>query len=181
MKNRSQILLGGFIALLGVWLLLGQVFRIDLGRFCWPVGLMVLGAAILLRPRMLPPGTEHTVLPFGDLRRKGPWNVGAEEIWMFAGDVRLDLTQANIPEGETTIRVISFVSDLDVDVPQGVAVRVSGSAVVGDVRVPGRKEDVFLTTATWASDAYDDETSRRRLNVEVTAFVVDLDVRTVEA
>jgi hypothetical protein len=177
MNNRSRIILGAVIAGLGVLLLLGHLLDLDLGQFCWPVGLMVVGAAILLRSRTLPSGTEHTLLPFGDLRRRGAWQVHDEEIWMLVGDARFDLSEANVPEGETTIRLYGLVGDVDVVAPPSVAVRIASTAFLNDLRVPGRKEDLFLTTARWASASAEAESSTRRVSFEIGALIVDLDVK----
>ena len=176
MTNRNQVVVGAVLVVLGVLFLAGRLLHVDLGQFCWPVGLMALGAAVLLRPRMLPAGTEHTLLPFGDVRRKGNWQVRNEEIWLFAGNVRLDLRDAEIPEGETTIRLLGFVGDVDVVAPPSVAMRVTATAFLDDLKAPGRKESLFLTTTQWANQAYEEERSARSVHLQITAFVVDLSV-----
>ena len=61
MRNTPQLILGGFLILLGLLAILSQVLKVDFGQLCWPVLLILLGLAILLRPRWLSRGTAWGV------------------------------------------------------------------------------------------------------------------------
>jgi Domain of unknown function (DUF1707)/Cell wall-active antibiotics response 4TMS YvqF len=52
----------------------------------------------------------------------------------FLGDVIIDLRNAKITANEITIRAYALLNDVDVIVPEGVAVELSGVAIVGDNR-----------------------------------------------
>ena len=179
MENRSQITIGAILVVIGALLLIGRLIDVDLSQFCWPIGLILVGALVLLRPRMLPADTEYTVRPFGDLRRRQGWQVRNEEIWMLIGDARLDLRDADIPSGETTIRIFGLIGDVDLLVPQDVGVKVSVGAFITDMDAPGQKEDVFLASTAWTNAAYQEERSDRRVLVSVGMFIADLDVTEV--
>jgi lia operon protein LiaF len=144
MRNQNQFYLGIAIVAVGVILLLANIFRIDIGIFCWPMALILLGVFLLLRPRMVDPGTTLTQKFLAEMDRQGEWSVEDEEIWYFVGDVSLDMSEAHIPYGETRLRAVGFVSDLDLRLPQDVGLSVSSTAFVSDTNLLGHKEESFL-------------------------------------
>ena len=175
MRNKWHILIGGAITLVGLVFLIGAVFHIDVGDFCFPVGLILLGVFLLLRPYLLGPDEPVQLKLLGDVRRHGDWQVADEEIWIGVGDVRLDMTEADIPVGETQIRVFGFVGDVRLTVPEGVGVSVSSTSFVTSARVLGQKRDSFLSSIHFASDDY--EMAERKVRLEVSYFVGDIRVR----
>jgi Domain of unknown function (DUF1707)/Cell wall-active antibiotics response 4TMS YvqF len=70
-----------------------------------------------------------------DSRRAGPQPL-EDEITAIAllGDAVIDLRGAKATSKEITIRAYALLNDVDVIVPTGVAVELSGVAVVGDIR-----------------------------------------------
>jgi hypothetical protein len=72
---------------------------------------------------------------FWDSRRAGPHAL-EDEITAIAllGDVVIDLRGAKATSKEITIRAYALLNDVDVIVPEGIAVELSGVAVVGDNR-----------------------------------------------
>jgi len=157
--------------------LIGAVFDIDVGAFCLPLGLIASGVLLLLRPQLVGPDTEFRLKLLGDVHRYGAWEVADEEIWIGVGDVRLDMTSADIPVGETRFRVFGFVGDVKVLVPEGVGVAVSSMSFVMDARVLGQRRDGFLTPLHFASDNY--ETAERKVQLETNFFVGNLRVKRV--
>lgn len=173
MRNKGQILLGAVIVVAGLAILLETVFHIDLGMVCWPSVLILLGVWIIARPYLISRNTALGLSLFGPVHRKGPWQVTDQEIWLFVGDVRLDLTQAEIPPRESVIRVFSFVSDVRMVVPEGVGVSISSTAFVTDARLLGQRREGFLETRL-VSEGY--EAAERRVRLETICFVADLKV-----
>jgi len=177
MKNRGRIIPGAILTIVGVLLLLGRLLNVDLGAFCVPVGLIAIGALILARPYVVSPDTDLTFRPFADIRRRGDWRVRDEEIWIFVGDVDLDLTTTEIPSGNARIRLYGFVSDVDVTVPEGMAVGVTSNAFITDAKTPEGKQDHIASTARWTSEEYD--TAENRLDIDLVMFIADLSIHRV--
>jgi len=175
MHNKWQVFIGILIILVGLMSLIGTIFDVDVGAFCWPIGLIALGVFLLLRPQLVSPDTAVRLKLVGDVRRHGAWQVADEEIWIGVGGVRLDMTSADVPVGETRIRVFGFVGDVKLLVPEGVGVSVSSMAFVTDARVLGQKRDSFFSPIHFASDGY--ETAERKVQLETNYFVVNLRVR----
>jgi len=177
MRNRGQLFIGILLTLIGLMFLVGDLFDVNVWAFCWPVGLILLGVWLLLRPQLVSSDTAVRQKILGDIHRDGVWQVANEEIWIGVGDVDLDMTSADIPTGETRLRVFGFVGDVDVLVPEGVGVSVSSMAFVTDARVLGQKRDSFLAPVHLTSDDY--ETAERKIRLETTFFVGDLKVKQV--
>ncbi len=175
MRSQSQLFFGGLLVLFGLLFLFGTLFNINVWAFCWPVGLILLGVWILLRPQMIGPGAQMRVVPLGSVRRDGAWRVANEEFWIFVGDAKFDLTRADILAGETTLRLFGFVNDVAMIVPQGVGFTVSSTAFVTDLKVLGQQHESFVMPYTFTSDDY--ATAERKVRLETTCFVASIKVR----
>ena len=175
MRNQGRVVAGIAFIGIGLLFLVGTVFRVDVWAFCLPIGLIVAGAWLLLRPSMVGPDTRVQQKVLGDIRRKGAWDVVDEEIWLGVGDVRLDLTEATIPTGESRIQVFGLVGSVALIVPQGIGVSVSSWAFVTDGKVFGKKEESFVTPLNVESEDY--PTAERRVQLETYFFVNDLTVK----
>lgn len=57
------------------------------------------------------------------------------------GKLNLDLTGTSFPTGETHLTARVDVGELRITVPENVALRVHGTARIGEVRLPGRNDD----------------------------------------
>jgi predicted membrane protein len=177
MRNRGQAFIGVSHVLNGLMFLLGELLDVDVWKFCWPVAIILLGVWLLFRPRLVGPDTRVRQRILGDIRRYGSWQVADEEIWIGIGDVKLDMTEADVPLGETRIRVFGFVGDVDLFVPEDVGVEVCCTAFVSEVKGLGRKRENFVGVFTSASENYG--VAERKVRLETTFFVNDVRVRQV--
>ncbi len=175
--NTPALVFGVLIIAAGVLYLLGNILHFDAGDLCLPVGLILVGGFLLLRPRFVQPGAHTTQQILGEIRRQGVWRVADEEFWMFVGDIDLDLTQAEIPAGETHLRLFAFVADTDIILPRDVGVTVVSTAFVSDLKLWNGKRSAFLAPATEVSENW--ATAERKVRIETTYFVSDLAVRRV--
>ena len=72
---------------------------------------------------------------FGDLRRSGGWMVPARSRWdTVFGDVVLDLREAQVSEEEVEIEAGTVFGDVELLVPEGIAVEIRTRTVFGDIR-----------------------------------------------
>ena len=175
MRNQGQIWLAILLVAIGVVFLAGNLLNINTWALCWPLGLIVLGVLLVARPRFAPPGTNVEIKLIGDIKRFGFWPVTNEEIWVGIGDLDLDMTQADIPGGETHLRVFGLIGDVDVRVPPGMALAVSSAAFLTSAKVLGSKQDQFLLPYQWSTPGY--AAAERKLMIETTFFINDLNVR----
>jgi len=175
MRSRAQWFFGGILILIGFLLLLSNLFNVDFGVFCWPTLFILIGVIILLRPRMLPTDTNFKFIPLGDVRRKGEWQIQPEEFWVFLGSLYLDLSEAQLPVGETTYRIFSFIGDIRVYLPEGMGVSVSNIAFISDDRYMGMKRGGLFVPVEWSSEGY--EEAERKLRIERYSFLGSVKVR----
>jgi predicted membrane protein len=177
MRNQGLIYIAILIILAGVALLIGNLFNIDVGAFCFPIGLILIGVFVLLRPRMVGPDTKSHVVLIGDLERSGPGALENEEFWSFVIDASYDLTKYDVPAGETLIRGVAFVSDVEIFVPVDVGLALDLSSFVTSLKLESRDEETtILSPLNWRSDGY--KGMERRVRFELTQFVGDVKVRT---
>jgi lia operon protein LiaF len=169
MRQRGLIIIGGFFLVLGLLSLLSTLLNVDFGALCFPLFLIFLGLLIIFRPRMIPAERGSNMRLLGDVKYYGDWTPQDLEIWSLVGNVRLDLSQAHIPEGETEFRIISFVGDTRLIVPPEIGVAVSSTGFVGDVWIFDSKYGGLLSPVTYASEDY--ASSQRRVHLETISFV----------
>lgn len=176
MNNRGLAFIGVVIILAGVLLLAGNLLNISLGAYCLPLGLILLGVFVMLRPRLAPEGTKGSVLFIADVERGDNWTVGDEEIWSFIADIDFDLSKADIPLGDSVVRGYGFINDVAIHVPPGVGVAVDANGFVTSFKEPGEsEEDNFLVPVHWQSEGY--KGAERRVRFDLTGFISEVKVR----
>lgn len=177
MKDRNQLIFGAGLILLGALFLISNLLNIDFGLICWPTFLILAGAWMLLRPRLLREGDRFDLRILGNVKRSGAWSVADQEHWGFVTDIDLDLTQAELPQAESVIRINSFVGDVDLRVPEELALSVRANGFVTDVRFKGNRYGGFLVPVNVATEGF--ASAERRVRVDLACFVGELTVHTV--
>ena len=177
MSIRSELLLGFGLLILGIVWLGANILGVDIWTICWPAGLILFGIWLLIRPKLVKNGAQVSVLLFGDVRRSGIWNFSSQEIYMLIGDVDLDLSQAHIPPGETAVRVISFIGDIDLLVPSEVGVSINSYAFLTTSKFLKRKNDSFVIPLTLQSEGY--LAAEGKIRLEAIGFINDIKIRQV--
>jgi hypothetical protein len=87
-----------------------------------------------------PARASSIVSVFADVTRTGWWRAeGPVAPISVFGDIELDLRQAAVPSGEATIRAIAPLGDIEVIVPDGVSIELSGFSLFGRKKVDVRK------------------------------------------
>ena len=179
MRNTGQLFFGVFLILFGGLILVSNLLGINFWAVCWPTGLMFLGLWVILRPRMLPEGTDFDYRFIGDIRREGTWAVTDEEMWMLIGDAKLDLTQAEIPTGETRLRVSGFIGDVKLTLPAEVGLRIDAFGAVNQIKIDGDKQEHIFTPLDYESENY--ASAERQVHLEANFFVNEIKVTTSQA
>ncbi len=111
----------------------------------WPVALIALGLAIVTGGRIFRIGSyrikgNRYVRMVGDLRygQGGRWVLDKDLVVEHTvGDVKLDLSTAEIPEGTHYIRVSQTIGETVIRVPDNVNVSVDAEVQIGEVDVFG--------------------------------------------
>lgn len=100
-------------------------------------------------------------------------------ISQFIGDTVLDLTNAQIPYGETKINISAFVGDIKVYIPDdmNLGVSVNGSSFIGDMQVLEQSRSGFMSNVQCKTPYYKEAGKKVRINV--SCFIGDIKVKTV--
>jgi len=177
--SSGQMFLGAFITLLGLFLLLDALFPGVLkGSVFWPLVFIFLGVWFLWRTLVVQPGEERRGRLLGDVRlgRKGPWDLTKDlDIQSGIGSVKIDLAQAQIPDGEHRVRAEAWAGDVDVWVPPDLAYSATGRVVVGSLRMLDRRDDGVMLERTVTSANYD--VAAKRVRIEASLIVGDVRIR----
>jgi len=131
-----------------------------------------LGIWILLQPRFFRSGKWSNIHLLGGIHRRGNWRVANEEIWMFIGDANMDLSQADIPAGDTTIRVNGFIGDVKISIPPEVGFSTSCVAFVSETRINDHKTESFLAPFNYVSENFN--SGEKRILLVTLHFISDI-------
>lgn len=175
MYKRGYMIIGAALIVLGLLALISSWIDVDLCALALPLLLIAAGVYIILRPRYAPRSGTMRIQPLGNIKRTGAWIAVDEELWILIGDANFDLSQVTLPPGETVIRVLGFVGDLKLIVPDTVPVAITSIAFLTDSRIFGAKRDTFLQPFETATEGYADAESRIRF--ESWRFVTGVKVR----
>jgi len=174
--KRWQIIIGITLVVLGIFSLLNQVFPgLRIGRFFMSLLLIGLGALLILRPRVAGPGVIVQFPILGDMRKTGAWEVTQHEIWWFVGSNRFDFSEAVFPNKDAHVKVLGFVADLKIILPEDVGLCVESSAFVNEYHGLQGKQERFLSPVEDQTPNY--LTADKRVKVQVYAFVSEIKVK----
>lgn len=199
MGTRNNTSIGGLILVgLGVLFLLDTWDVASFGDIVtkwWPLILIIVGVKILMRQKQekrdkignaaekIFGQTTQDVNSnsisysnvFGDLDVKisSPEFRGGFVSTTF-GDSHIDLSEAQVIDGEHLLRIDGVFGDVHVLAPKNCGILVTAKTVFGDVSVMGAKKSGFAQEIVQKSPGY--ETSVKKLNIYMTQVFGDLKV-----
>jgi len=153
--------------------LIGNIFGLALGKLFLPALFILLGIWLLRPPRH--EDVERTSNGFiQDMKRNGDWVVENESFHVFIGDLKLDLTEAILPPGETTFYFSGFIADIKIRIPKETGVKLSSSAFINEVNVLGQKRGGIFAPAEMQTTDY--KAAEKRLHIVASHFISDVKV-----
>jgi predicted membrane protein len=176
MKLTGQLVFGGLIILWGVLILVSNIFDIDFGIVCWPLFFIILGVWLILRPKFEARYPDVKLLILGDYHEKGNWQVKDREHLAFIGNYKLDMQQAVLLPGLTTLKFFGFVQEVKLTIPNEMGIAVTSNSFVSDMNIYGEKRDGVFWPAEFTSSNY--SSAERKLRIECTGFVSTIKVKT---
>ena len=178
MKNRTTILLGSLLIVLGFFSIINALFHINLWTLFFPILLIALGAFLIFRPKISPDGTDIILRFVGETNKSKEWSVSPVEYQSFVSDIKLDFSAAIIPEGETQIRITSFVSDLKVLLPMDAGMKVIAKGFVHDTKVNGHNENHI--GAPFEFETQDFPEQMKKIIIESWSFVSEVEIKSYD-
>lgn len=156
-------------------------FGFLLARF-WPVILIALGVIVLyesnrLRAEKTPAESDqiqHEFI-FGDFKLTRPgWQLRDVRASAVIGDMKIDLSKADIPDRETTIDLRAVIGDIDVWAPRDLPVAIEARCTFVTINHFGRKQDVILRRYVHTPPEY--ASASRRVRVQADLVFGDLNL-----
>lgn len=100
----------------------------------WPIILILIGFNLIRgRSHAGGKGGRFTFMGGTNVGGVQPWKLESGSYFAFMGGIEMDLTAAEMEEGETFLDLTAIMGGIEVKVPKGLAVTYEGSAVLGGV------------------------------------------------
>lgn len=176
MKTKGQLTFAWIVIGFGVLLLIGNLVGIDFGDVFWPLVLITVGLFLIFRPQIISP--VHAKYYFaGDVKVNKSWNMDKKEIRMFAGDVKIDLADLNLPSGVNDFTVTAFAGEVEILAPKDIGVSISTMAFVTNSRIDGKKMEYVLSGLDYATEKY--EEAGKKFKLYMQCFAADVKLKTI--
>ncbi|HEX7057098.1 MAG TPA: cell wall-active antibiotics response protein LiaF [Bacilli bacterium] len=123
---------------------------------------------------------ENRASFFGDIHiGMDYWELKPLNISQFIGDTIIDLTRAQIPYGETTINISSFIGDVKVLMPydSDIEISVTTSSFLGEISVLDRHESGLMRSLNVVSAHYAD--AEKKIRLRISMFIGDVKVERI--
>jgi predicted membrane protein len=111
----------------------------------------------------------------GHVRSAEGWSVNDGVIQTVLGDIRLDLRDAQLPEGETNLTLLCWLGTIEVRAPAGVGLDATAQAIAGTVDVLDQREQGLIRDIHVRTPDFD--AASRRLNLRLSTVIGELVVR----
>lgn len=168
-----RVLAGGVLVLLGILFLLSALGVFSAGTawgVFWAVALIFLGVLILWGRRFQHAHHGSTGATVGDIRiGDAEWDLHDVETGMAAGQVRVDLTKARIPQGETKLKIKGGMGKIEVLVPASLAISVQSEVGAGSITILGHKVDGVGRQLPFTSPGY--ESAEKKVKMELSLMM----------
>ncbi len=175
MTNRRgwEMLPGVILIALGVLFLLDTLGLLSAGWVLatyWPLILIAVGLLVLWGSRRWGRFGGRLERAVGNIRiGEREWDLQDMDTSIGMGELRLDLTRARIPEGETSLRVKGGMGKIQILVPANLAIAAHAEVVAGSISLLGHKADGIFRQLSFTSPDY--ATAEKRVKVDMSLFM----------
>lgn len=173
--KKWQIVLGIGLIVMGLFALVEALFNLNLGRFVGPLILIGIGLLLILRPRRAKTGVQVQMPILGDIRKTGNWEVTQHEIWSLIGDNHFDFRTATFPADEGVIKLIGFINEVEIILPDDVGLQIDMDAFVSELKLSEGKQERFLSRLSYQSPNFSEK--EKRVIVQTLGFVSEMKVK----
>ncbi|KAB3525678.1 cell wall-active antibiotics response protein [Alkaliphilus serpentinus] len=176
--SKGEIVSGIIIAFLGV-VFLGRntgLFDIDLSIFWklfWPSIIIIAGISLMTGKHNV--GKSNFAILGGIEKKREPWALESGSYTAFMGGVELDLTIADIPEGETILDLTAIMGGIDIIVPRDITVHCQGTVILGGLELLDKSTGGIISS-TKAERVLDGPTNKT-IKIYSRAIMGGIDVK----
>lgn len=164
---------GVIIIALGVLFLLGNLGFLSVGRalaILWPLLIVAVGLLLLRGSRRWRRFHGHLGGAVGNIRiGEEEWDLRDMDTSIGMGELRLDLSRARIPEGETCLKVKGGIGKIQILVPAALPISAHAEVVAGSINLLGHKAEGISRQLSFTSSDY--TIANKKVKVDMTLFL----------
>ncbi len=113
----------------------------------WPAILILIGINLIRgRSQAGESGGRFTFMGGANVGGAQPWKLESGSYFAFMGGIEMDLTVAELDEGETVLDLTAVMGGIEVKIPKDMAVRYEGSAVLGGVTFKDQEDGGIIAS-----------------------------------
>ncbi|MFD1414169.1 cell wall-active antibiotics response protein LiaF [Oceanobacillus jeddahense] len=118
---------------------------------------------------------KETSFTFGDMEKKGIWNLEPMNISTMVGSFYLDLTDAYIPDEETEINIWSLAGDVTILIPEEVEFQANAVAKAGDINILNEESTGINAEIFFETIQFESATKRLYIDIRLKAGSIRID------
>lgn len=180
---KGKLFWGFLILLVGITFLGNNLswFSVSIWNILWPLVIIFIGLEIvfegLWRKRRI--GHRHNYSSehidkdkhwFGEFKygEGESWNLDDIKMWHGAGEVKIDLTKAIIPDREVFIDISGWAGEISIFVPHDLPINVYGEVRAGEVKIFDEKQDGIGVNLSFESEDYNQAQKKVNMSFSLT-------------
>lgn len=181
LRDVLPLTIGAYLVALGVLFLVDSLGINHLGTWrlvegALALALVALGVLAILAAVRVRRVRRRLRRAIGHVRSaEGAWAVDDAVIQTVLGDINLDLRDAELPEGDTSLTLLCWVGAIGVRAPRGIGLDVTAQVILGTVDALGRREEGVIRDIHVQTPDYD--AHARRLHLRISTVVGEISVR----
>ncbi len=157
------------------------LFEVDTSMFfnlLFPVILILIGFNLLRgRAQSSGSGGRFTFMGGANVGGAEPWKLEGGSYFAFMGGIEMDLTKAEVPEGETVLDLTAIMGGIEVKIPRDMAVIYEGSAVLGGVSFKDQEDGGIIAGRKIEQNI--DQSNGRRVRIQARAILGGVEIKEV--
>ncbi|MDW7672944.1 MAG: DUF5668 domain-containing protein [Bacillota bacterium] len=178
--SQGEIIIGAILTFVGIaflgrnlgWLTIDMSF---IWKVFWPAILILVGINFL-RGKATLSGKSHVAIMGGvEQGKSSSWDLKSDSYYAIMGGIELDITKAEVPEGETVLDLTAVMGGIEIIVPKGLPIICEGMAVLGGVEFLGEGTGGIIGNKTMS--AGDIDNGKKVLRIQARAFMGGIEVK----
>ncbi len=144
----------------------------------WPVVLILIGFNLLRGGAFSGgKGGRFTFMGGSNVGGAQPWKLESGSYFALMGGIEMDLTAAEIPEGETVLDLTAIMGGIDVKIPKDLPVIYDGSAVLGGVTFKDQDDGGIIGSRKIEQNI--SESSKKIIRIQARAIMGGIEIKEV--
>lgn len=155
------------------------LFEVDISLFfqlLWPVVLIIIGISLLRGKRQTSgKGGRFAFMGGANVGGPEPWKLEGGSYFAFMGGIEMDLTQAEIAEGETVLDLTAIMGGIEVKIPKDLPVVYEGSAILGGIVFKDQEDGGIIANRKIEHNL--DQANGSKVRIQATTIMGGIEIK----